>query len=191
MPGPSEFAGKRLVVTGGDTPLGVATAHAFMSRGGHVILAGADEARLAEARQALGPVRLGPLVSALDTEADCTLAVDAAGGPVFAIVCLPHGPDADAARTRLMADRLAAAFATRHDTRHAARLVLCGAAGDVAEQVRALARSMAPGVLVNAVAPAGTVPAEQVAGVIRFLCSEDAASVTGQTLVADGGQGLG
>jgi 3-oxoacyl-[acyl-carrier protein] reductase len=206
MSGSSEFAGKRLVVTGGDTPLGLATAHAFMSQGGHVILVGADDSRMAEARSVLGPVRLGPLVSALDTEAACAQALDAAGGPVFAVVCLPHGPQADAGRMRVMAERLAAAFASRHDTRHAARLVLCGAPGDVGEPVRALARTLAPQVLVNAVAPGridgdGTVPAgiplgragtvQEVAGVIRFLCSTDAGYVTGQTIAVDGGLSLG
>ncbi len=199
-PAMSEFAGKRLVVTGGDSALGIATARAFMQRGAHVILVGADAARMAEARAALGPVRLGPLTSALDTGAALAQALDAAGGPVAGVVCLPHGPSPDAARDRAIAEGLAAAFPARRDPRHVAQLVLCGPAAALAP---ALARALAPAIRVNGVGigqdPVGSAAlplgraatVEEIAGVIRFLCSVDAGHVTGQVIAVDGGQSLG
>jgi len=86
------------------------------------------------------------------------------------------------------------------------------AKGGIVGLTRALSRKLAPDVLVNAVAPGVIVtrmteeiieqrgerllseiplgryglPAE-VAGVIRFLCSDDASYVTGQTITIDGG----
>ncbi len=84
--------------------------------------------------------------------------------------------------------------------------------GGLVGMTRALSRKLAPQVLVNAIAPGiietpmttevrasserellGRIPLgrfgvpDDVAGVIRFLCSRDAAYITGQTLTIDGG----
>ena len=127
---------------------------------------------------------------------------------------------------------LAVAFSTRYaqatDPRDAARIVFAssvayrrGSAGyapyaaakaGLVGLTRSLARRLAPGVLVNAIAP-GVIETrmavetiaergdayrrqiplgrwgrpEEVASVIRFLCSRDASYITGQTITIDGG----
>jgi NAD(P)-dependent dehydrogenase (short-subunit alcohol dehydrogenase family) len=127
---------------------------------------------------------------------------------------------------------MAVAFSTRYaqsrSVREAARIVLTssvayrrGSAGyppyaaakaGIVGLTRSLSRRLAPGVLVNAVAPGvietrmaeptiaergdayrEEIPLKrfgrpgEVAAVIRFLCSEDASYITGQTITIDGG----
>jgi 3-oxoacyl-[acyl-carrier protein] reductase len=253
----SDFVGKRIVITGGGGGIGVETARAFMQQGGHVLLVDVDEDRLLQAQAQLGPVRVALLQSALDTPAACAMAIDAAGGPVYALVHLAglFEKDAMSGDDHAIWDRaigvnltsaydMAVAFAahvTRHGAPHGAahpahgaadrdnaRIVLTssvayrrGSAGyppyaaakaGIVGLTRSLSRRLAPGILVNAVAPglidtrmAATTIAErgpaylreiplqrvghpsEVATVIRFLCSADASYVTGQTITIDGG----
>lgn len=49
------LANKKVVITGGSTGLGFATARTFIQEGARVIITGKDEARLAASAQALGP----------------------------------------------------------------------------------------------------------------------------------------
>jgi NAD(P)-dependent dehydrogenase (short-subunit alcohol dehydrogenase family) len=241
----SGFVGKRIVITGGAGGIGVETARAFMDQGGHVIMVDVDQERLLRAEALLGKVRLALHRSALDTPAACALAVEAAGGPVYALVHLAGlfekdamDPDEHAVWDRAIGVNLtsaydmAVAFSTRvaqaSSERGTARIVLTssvayrrGSAGyppyaaakaGIVGLTRALSRRFAPDILVNAVAP-GVIetrmaeptiaergeayrreiplqrfgqPAE-VASVIRFLCSEDASYITGQTITIDGG----
>jgi 3-oxoacyl-[acyl-carrier protein] reductase len=84
----SGFVGKRIVITGGAGGIGVETARAFMDQGGHVLMVDIDEDRLLQAQGILGKVRLALLRSELATPAACAEAIDAAGGPVYALVHL-------------------------------------------------------------------------------------------------------
>ncbi len=127
---------------------------------------------------------------------------------------LTNGYDLAVAFARNRAPRAAIVFASsiafrRGSTGHAA---YSAAKGGIVGLARALSRDLAPEVRVNAVAPGviettmtdriiarrgdkllETIPlnrfgsAMEVATVIRFLCSDDAAYVTGQTITIDGG----
>jgi 3-oxoacyl-[acyl-carrier protein] reductase len=179
----AEFAGKRVVITGGAGGIGVETARTMLAHGAHVILVDLDADRLAAAREELGTARIGTLQSALETPEACAAAIDSAGAPVAALVHLAglferdpfeHGQhgvwDRAIAANLTNAYDLAVAFATRYDNRDgAARLVLTssvayrrGSAGyppyaaakaGLVGLTRSLARRLAPNVLVNAVAP--------------------------------------
>lgn len=76
----SPFTGKRIVVTGGAGGIGIETVRGFVDQGGHVIVADIDEAALERAQAVLGRVRLGTIVSALDTPGECARVIEAAGG---------------------------------------------------------------------------------------------------------------
>ncbi|HUD60489.1 MAG TPA: SDR family NAD(P)-dependent oxidoreductase, partial [Acetobacteraceae bacterium] len=67
----AEFAGKRIVITGGAGGIGVATARAFLDQGAHILLIDVDAARLDEAKAALGGTRIFTAVSDLATPAAC------------------------------------------------------------------------------------------------------------------------
>ncbi len=241
----SGFVGKRIVITGGAGGIGVATSRAFMEQGGHVVMVDVDQDRLLQAEALLGKVRLALHCSALNTPAACAAAVEAAGGPVYALVHLAGLFEKDAmdAGDHSVWDRaigvnltsaydMAVAFATRFarggTEREAARIVLTssvayrrGSAGyppyaaakaGLVGLTRSLSRRFAPEILVNAVAPGvietrmaaptivergeayrGEIPLgrfgqpEEVAAVIRFLCSADASYISGQTITVDGG----
>jgi len=178
----SDFTGKRIVVTGGAGGIGVETLRAFMEQGGHVIMADIDEAALMRAQESLGRVQLGTIASALDTPAECARVIEAAGGPVHALVHLAGlfepdalDPDDHGVWNRAIAANLtnaydiAVAFSTRFDRREPARIVLtssiayrrgsshyvpyAAAKGGIVGLTRALSRKLAPDVLVNAIAP--------------------------------------
>ena len=179
----SEFAGKRIVITGGAGGIGVETARTMLAHGAHAILVDIDADGLARARDVLGTARIGTLQSSLDTPDACATALDAAGGPVAALIHLAgvferdsfdpndHGVWNRAIAVNLTsAYDLAVAFATRFDKRDGPpRIVLtssvayrrgsaayppyAAAKAGLVGLTRSLARRLAPDVLVNAVAP--------------------------------------
>ena len=79
----AEFAGRRIVVTGGAGGIGVETARTLLDHGAHLVLVDIDEERLQQARETLGTARIATLCSAIDTPEGCAAALDSAGGPVF------------------------------------------------------------------------------------------------------------
>jgi 3-oxoacyl-[acyl-carrier protein] reductase len=179
----AEFAGRRIVITGGGGGIGVETARTMLAHGAHAVLVDIDADRLAAAREALGTARIATLQSALDTPEVCAAALDSAGGPVAALIHLAglferdgfepndHGVwDRAIAVNLTTAYDLAVAFTTRFDKRNGpAHIVLTssvayrrGAAGyppyaaakaGLVGLTRSLARRLAPDILVNAVAP--------------------------------------
>jgi 3-oxoacyl-[acyl-carrier protein] reductase len=178
----SPFTGKRIVVTGGAGGIGIETVRGFIDQGGHVIVADIDEAALDRAQAVLGRVQMRTIVSALDTPAECARVIEAAGGPVYALVHLAGlferdelDPDDHGVWNRAIAANLtnaydmAVAFSTRFDRREPARIVLtssvayrrgsadrvpyAAAKGGIVGLTRALSRKLAPDVLVNAIAP--------------------------------------
>jgi 3-oxoacyl-[acyl-carrier protein] reductase len=179
----AEFAGKRIVITGGAGGIGVETARTLLEHGAHLVLVDIDEERLVQARETLGTARIATWQSALDTPQACAAALDAAGAPIAALIHLaglferdPFDPDDHGVWDRAIAANLtnaydlAVAFATRFDRRDGpARIVLTssvayrrGSAGyppyaaakaGLVGLTRSLSRKFAPDVLVNAVAP--------------------------------------
>jgi 3-oxoacyl-[acyl-carrier protein] reductase len=179
----AEFAGKRIVITGGAGGIGVETARSFLQHGAHLVLVDIDQDRLQQARETLGTARIATWCSGLDTPQACAAALDAAGGPVGALIHLaglferdPFDPDDHGVWNRAIAANLtnaydlAVAFATRFDKRDGpAHIVLTssvayrrGSAGyppyaaakaGLVGLTRSLSRKFAPDVLVNAVAP--------------------------------------
>jgi len=177
----AEFAGRRIVITGGAGGIGVATARTFLDHGAHVLLLDLDEQRLNEAKAALGGTRVFTAATDLSSLAvrDDLLA---RAKPVYALVNLaglfepdPLDPEDHSVWDRAIAANLtnaydmAVAFRRYVDTRGPARLVFAssvafrrgspgyaayGAAkGGIVGLTRSLARRFAPDVLVNAVAP--------------------------------------
>ncbi|MEO1730453.1 MAG: SDR family NAD(P)-dependent oxidoreductase, partial [Pseudomonadota bacterium] len=65
-----DYAGKVAWITGGSSGIGAALARDFASRGGHVILSGRDETRLAEVAEDCGETLLLPF----DVRDDAALA---------------------------------------------------------------------------------------------------------------------
>lgn len=63
----TEYQGKRVVITGGTSGIGLATAKALLSRGARVLVTGRTPASLEKARAALGP---GAIVAASDAVSD-------------------------------------------------------------------------------------------------------------------------
>lgn len=63
----TEYQGKRVVITGGTSGIGLATAKVLLSRGARVLVTGRTPASLEKARAALGP---GAIVAASDAVSD-------------------------------------------------------------------------------------------------------------------------
>lgn len=176
-----EFAGRRIVITGGAGGIGVATARAFLDQGAHVLLVDPDATRLEAARQALGGTRVFAFASDLATPQACVEIMQNAK-PVYALVHLaglfepdPFVPDEHAVWDRAIAANLtnaydmAVAFTPCADPKGPARIVLtssvayrrgsalyppyAAAKGGIVGLTRSLSRKLAPDILVNAVAP--------------------------------------
>jgi len=177
----TDFAGKRIVITGGAGGIGIATARAFLDQGAHILLVDLDEQRLANAKAAVGGIRVFTAVSDLATPAACAAIMQGAK-PVHALVHLagvferdPLDPDDHGVWNRAIAANLtnaydmAVAFRPCADPREPARIVFAssvayrrgspgyaayGAAkGGIVGLTRSLSRKFAPDILVNAVAP--------------------------------------
>lgn len=176
-----EFAGRRIVITGGAGGIGVATGRAFLNHGAHVLLVDPDAERLEAARETLGGTRVFTLVSDIATPQACVEIMQNAK-PVYALVHLaglferdPFVSDEHEVWDRAIAANLtnaydmAVAFAPCADPRGPARIVLtssvayrrgsagyppyAAAKGGIVGLTRSLSRRLAPDVLVNAVAP--------------------------------------
>ncbi|HUB10553.1 MAG TPA: SDR family NAD(P)-dependent oxidoreductase [Acetobacteraceae bacterium] len=177
----AEFAGRRIVITGGAGGIGLATARTFLDHGAHVLLLDPDEQRLNEAKALLGGTRVFTVatdLSALAVRDDLL----ARAKPIYALVHLaglferdPLDPEDHGVWDRAMAANLtnaydlATLFPRYADPRGPSRMVFVssvafrrGSAGYVAYGAakggivgltRSLARRFAPGILVNAVAP--------------------------------------
>ncbi len=177
----AEFAGKRIIITGGAGGIGVATARSFLDHGAHVVLVDLEQERLDAARAALGSARVFTVASDLTVPAVCIDIMERAK-PVYALVHLAgvferdplsfeeHGVwDRAIAANLTSAYDMAIAFRPFADPREASRIVFASslayrrgspdraayaaAKGGIVGLTRALSRKWAPGILVNAVAP--------------------------------------
>ena len=199
----AEFAGRRIVITGGAGGIGVATARAFLDHGAHVLLLDPDEQRLNEAKTVLGGTRVFTVatdLSSLGVRDDLL----ARAKPVYALVHLaglfepdPLDPQDHGVWDRAMAANLTNAYdmavlLPRYaDPRGPSRMVFVssvafrrgsagyaayGAAkGGIVGLTRSLARRFAPDILVNAVAP----------GVIRTRMTDRIIAERGDTYRQD------
>ncbi len=179
----TEFTGKRIVITGGAGGIGYETALTLVEHGAHVVLVDIDEARLQQVRETLASARIATWCSAIDTPQACAAALEAAGGPIYALVHLaglferdPFDPDDHRVWNQAIAANLtnaydmAVAFATRFDRSEGpARIVFTSsvayirgsaayppyatAKAGLVGLTRSLSRKLAPDVLVNAIAP--------------------------------------
>jgi 3-oxoacyl-[acyl-carrier protein] reductase len=238
-----EFANRLIVITGGAGGIARETARLLLAEGAELLLidpaAATFEATLAD----LAPgARVRTAVSALESPDACAAAL-AGTRPIYALVHLAgiFRPDAlDAAHRPLWDATIAANLTNAFDMAAAVRpkldpdatcrmvfasslafrrgsfdhLAYSAAKGGIAGLVRALARALAPGVLVNGLAP-GIIETgmpqhmlesperrerllaettlkrfghpREVATVIRFLLSDDSSFITGQLINVDGG----
>lgn len=201
----SEFAGRRVAITGGAGGIGRATARLFLEVGAHVLLIDPDGDGLEQARHTFGTARLAVWRSDLATPSACAEALDQMGGAIYALVHLaglfepdPLDPNDHAVWDRAIAANLtnaydtAVAFAKRAETSEPARIVLTssvafrrgsgdypayGAAkGGIVGLTRSLARRFAPGILVNAVAP-GLIETKMAAPIIAARGDQASAAI--------------
>ncbi|MSO77405.1 MAG: SDR family oxidoreductase [Alphaproteobacteria bacterium] len=178
-----EFAGQRIVITGGAGGIGTETARLFLKQGAEVLLIDLEPDRLAAARAALGNnPRLGTLSSSTESPAACAAALRQAGGPVHGLVALAgvFESDREPSGARAVYDRtiqhnltnaydMCMAFEVARPAEAPSAIVLtssiafrrgspdyaayAAAKGGIVGLARALSRRLAPLTRVNAVAP--------------------------------------
>jgi 3-oxoacyl-[acyl-carrier protein] reductase len=239
-----EFEGKLIVITGGAGGIAGETARLLVTGGAEVLLVDPNAAALEASAAALaGGERVRTAVSALESPAACSAALAGIEEPVYALVHLAgifrpdaldgaHRPlwDATIAANLTNAFDMAAAIRPLLDPGATCRMVFASslafrrgsfdhiaytaAKGGIAGLVRALARALAPDVLVNGVAPGIILTGmpehmleepdrrerllaettlkrfghpREVATVLRFLLSADSSFITGQLINVDGG----
>ena len=174
--------GRQFVITGGAGGIGRACARQLLAQGASVFLADIDEARLKEAQAELGDVRVGTIVSAIDSPREAARVLDAPARPIHGLVHMaglfepdPLDPDDHSIWDRAIGANLtngydlAVAYQSRRDTDSVGRIVFCSssafrrgsigyaaysaAKAGIVGLTRTLARQFAPHTLVNAVAP--------------------------------------
>jgi 3-oxoacyl-[acyl-carrier protein] reductase len=239
-----EFEGKLIVITGGAGGIAGETARLLLDGGAELLLIDPNAAALeASAAELAGGGRVSTAVSALESPAACSAALAGIEEPVYALVHLAgifrpdaldgaHRPlwDATIAANLTNAFDMAAAIRPLLDPGATCRMVFASslafrrgsfdhiaytaAKGGIAGLVRALARALAPDVLVNGVAPGIILTGmpehmleepdrrerllaettlkrlghpREVATVLRFLLSADSSFITGQLINVDGG----
>ena len=239
-----EFENRLIVITGGAGGIARETARLLLAEGAELLLVDPSASMLEAAAADLAPgARVATAVSALESPDACAAALAGVTRPIYALVHLAgiFRPDAlDAAQRPLWDQIIAANLTNAFDMAAAVRprlhpaavcrmvfasslafrrgsfdhIAYSAAKGGIVGLVRALARGLAPKVLVNGLAPGIILtgmpdhliaePARrerllaetalkrfgqprEVATVIRFLLSADSSYITGQVINVDGG----
>jgi NAD(P)-dependent dehydrogenase (short-subunit alcohol dehydrogenase family) len=239
-----EFEHRLIVITGGAGGIARESAKLLLAQGADLLLIDPSASLLAASAGELGGgTRVRTAVSALDSPEACAAALADVDRPIYALVHLAgifrpdaldgaHRPlwDATIAANLTNAFDMAAAVRPKLDPEATCRMVFASslafrrgsfdhiaysaAKGGIVGLVRALARTLAPGVLVNGLAPGIILTSmpehmlevperrerllaettlrrfghpREVATVIRFLLSEDSSFITGQLINVDGG----